>query len=352
MFGIYLLSILSIMLIFAGNVISYGGVFSSSSTLTVITLWAMFYLAYISINCFALSYGFKEYGKKHKLSRYLVFLLTAIIYNVGMTYMFHLYKPSNITMHYVGDSFFLLTNNAYWLFTAFTGMFLLSPVIDYLVDHISRETAIKTAWIIGLLGLYGLFSYGEFKDPLLIKGGRGIIWFTCLYFIGAIVKKHELYKVNLGKTALLGFCTFVLNGVFMLGLDKFVGNTYDDYFLSSLTPLLLVTSICIFYLFANMNSKQEKIMQFIDSSTIPTYLLASNSLFLGYIISNQFTSLASLPFYLVAMMILMISIALYVIALIIDLIRRGLFKVIRIDQFTLWIESLVQKLLNKLSKAN
>ena len=65
MFGIYILSMLSMMFIFAGNIVSYGGMFQSSSTLAVITLWAMFYLAYIAINCFALSYGFKEYGKKH-----------------------------------------------------------------------------------------------------------------------------------------------------------------------------------------------------------------------------------------------------------------------------------------------
>lgn len=350
MFGIYLLSILSIIFIFAGNVISYGGIFRSSSVLTVITLWAMFYLAYIAINCFALSYGFKEYGKKHKLSRYLGVLITAVIYNVGMAYVFHIYKPSSITMHYVGDAFLLLTNNAYWLFTAFTGMFLLSPVVDYLVDHISRETAIKAAWIIGLLGLYGLLTYGEFKDPFLIKGGRGIIWFTCLYFIGAIVRKHELYKVNVGKTALLGIITFVLNGVLMLGLDKLVGNTYDDYFLSSLTPLLLVTSLCLLYIFANMKSKQEKIMKFVDDSTVPAYLIASNSLFLSFIINNQFTSIASMPFYLIAIMVLMIALALYVISVIVDLMRRGLFKVIRIDSITSWIEASLTKLLNKITK--
>ena len=112
MFGIYILSMLSMVFIFAGNIVSYGGMFQSSSTLTVITLWAMFYLAYIAINCFALSYGFKEYGKKHKLSRYLLLLLTALIYNVALTYAFHLYKPENVTMHSVTHAFFLLSNNA------------------------------------------------------------------------------------------------------------------------------------------------------------------------------------------------------------------------------------------------
>ena len=140
------------------------------------------------------------------------------------------------------------SNNAYWLFTAFTGMFLLSPIVDYMVEHISRETAIKAVWIIGLLGFYGLFSAGELKDPLLFKSGRGIIWFTCLYFIGATVRKHELYKVNVSKTALIGLCSFVLNGFLMLSLDKFIGNTFDDYFLSALSPLLLVTSCQPFFI--------------------------------------------------------------------------------------------------------
>lgn len=349
MFGIYILSMLSMMFIFAGNIASYGGMFQSSSTLTVITLWAMFYLAYIAINCFALSYGFKEYGKKHKLSRYLPLLLTALIYNVALTYAFHLYKPENVTMHSVTHAFFLLSNNAYWLFTAFTGMFLLSPIVDYMVEHISRETAIKAVWIIGLLGFYGLFSAGELKDPLLFKSGRGIIWFTCLYFIGATVRKHELYKVNVSKTALIGLCSFVLNGFLMLSLDKFIGNTFDDYFLSALSPLLLVTSICLLYVFANMNSKQEKIVQFIDESTLCTYLLASHSLFLGYVLLNQFTTLAGMPFYLLALMVIMIALSLYLVALIIDLIRRGIFKVLRLEKLALWIETLFGKLLNKLS---
>ena len=329
MFGIYILSMLSMVFIFAGNIVSYGGMFQSSSTLTVITLWAMFYLAYIAINCFALSYGFKEYGKKHKLSRYLLLLLTALIYNVALTYAFHLYKPENVTMHSVTHAFFLLSNNAYWLFTAFTGMFLLSPIVDYMVEHISRETAIKAVWIIGLLGFYGLFSAGELKDPLLFKSGRGIIWFTCLY--------------------LIGLCSFVLNGFLMLSLDKFIGNTFDDYFLSALSPLLLVTSICLLYVFANMKSKQEKIVQFIDESTLCTYFLASHSLFLGYVLLNQFTTLAGMPFYLLALMVIMIALSLYVVALIIDLIRRGIFKVLRLEKLAFWIETLFGKLLNKLS---
>ena len=45
----------------------------------------------------------------------------------------------------------------------------------------------------------------------------------------------------------------------------------------------------------------------------------------------------------------MIALSLYVVALIIDLIRRGIFKVLRLEKLTLWIEALFGKLLNKLS---
>lgn len=349
MFGIFILSILSILFLFIGNVISYGGFFAASSTWTIICLWGLFYFAYIGINCFGLCYGFKEYGREHKLSRYLMLLLTAIIYNVVMTYCFHLYMPTQVTLHSVMDAFLLLSNNVNWFFTAFTGMFLLSPIIDYLVAHISRETAIKAAWVVGLLGLYGLMTAGELKDPFLLKGGHGIVWFTCLYFIGAIVREHQLYQVNLNKTALLGIGTFILNGILMLSLDKFVGNAYDDYFLSSLTPLLAITSLCLFYLFANMKSSQEAIAKWIDESTICTYLLASQPLLLSHVLMNQFISFAGMPFYFVVMLILMTSLSLYVLALMIDCIRRGLFKLMRIEKFTLWIEKGCQNIINRLT---
>ena len=45
----------------------------------------------------------------------------------------------------------------------------------------------------------------------------------------------------------------------------------------------------------------------------------------------------------------MIALSLYVVALIIDLIRRGIFKVLRLEKLALWIETLFGKLLNKLS---
>ena len=104
-----------------------------------------------------------------------------------------------------------------------------------------------------------------------------------------------------------------------------------------------------YYVFANMKSKQEKIVQIIDESTLCTYFLASHSLFLGYVLLNQFTTLAGMPFYLLVLMVIMIALSLYVVALIIDLIRRGIFKVLRLEKLALWIETLFGKLLNKLS---
>ena len=56
-----------------------------------------------------------------------------------------------------------------------------------------------------------------------------------------------------------------------------------------------------------------------------------------------------MPFYLLALMVIMIALSLYVVALIIDLIRRGIFKVLRLEKLALWIETLFGKLLNKLS---
>ena len=41
MFGIYILSMLSMMFIFAGNIASYGGMFQSSSILTVTSLLSL-----------------------------------------------------------------------------------------------------------------------------------------------------------------------------------------------------------------------------------------------------------------------------------------------------------------------
>lgn len=85
------------------------------------------------------------------------------------------------------------TTEQYWYFTAYTGVFFIAPLINACVQKLDNTVLRKYGMdIVVLFSVCTTFS-GVLEDTFYLKGGYCFSWLALLYFLGAVIKKTQLF---------------------------------------------------------------------------------------------------------------------------------------------------------------
>ncbi len=147
------------------HVLGQGGVIGAATpfSATYETSWLLMAFLLVAVNCFVLITGYVSYGKEKKFYRLFTLWLEVIFYSVVITTIFKFIYPDEIGLEHFWKGIIptLYTKgqfSRYWFFTAYAGMFLLSPFVNLGLKHFSY-----------LLG--GRFAFLAEQNPLVMVGG-------------------------------------------------------------------------------------------------------------------------------------------------------------------------------------
>lgn len=191
--GIELLRIFSMLGIIGGHFLLFTNMtssvvqFSGNYYLT----WFLYAINFVGTNCFILisGYFYSEITFSWiKLGRTWG---TVFFYSIGITIILMIVGFKSYSMIELIKAATPFMNRQYWFMTDYLGVYLFSPFLNLLIEHMSAEQHKKL--VIISITVFSILPSLWIGGGLDDSKGNSVIWFTVLYIVGAYIRRYGLH---------------------------------------------------------------------------------------------------------------------------------------------------------------
>lgn len=350
--GIDLLRVISMLGVVVLHVMGHGGVLKlCQSPLKFSLAWFLEILAYPAVNCFVLISGYIGYrGDKvfPKLKNILSLFFTVLFYSVTIGAVFMALGLREVSVAEVLKCLQPTTKGTYWFFSSYVGLFLLSPFINLLVHRSNLKQA-----VIFLLVFFTFSLVSVRQDTFDLLDGYSVIWMVLVYAVGGILKKYDFTKLFSRWIWLL-----VVAVVFLLTWVTKVGFYYSSVpywqeqhgnLVNYTSPTIVLMAIGLLAVFSTMRcSGAQKVLSFFSVSAFSVYLIHDNPFVRKTLVAEIRHIVAPLHNVWLALSVLGFVVGIFIACILIDKVRIGLFRLLRVDPLCVRIEGLVKRAVNGL----
>lgn len=354
-YGIDLMRIISMFYVIVLHVLGQGGVLNATQAGThpYDVSWFLEIWAYCAVDIFGLIsgyVGFHQNDRPVKYSNYISLWLEVAAYGLVVTFAYWLRHPELVTKADFLQMCLPVSNQLYWYFTAYTGLFLIMPVLNHGIQKMSERTLRKM-----LVVLIAAFScYSTLRDVFSMGTGYTFIWLVILYLIGAIMKKCNIgKKIRPLKAFILIVLLMLFTWIWKLKGLTWQGTTFTitpDLFVSYVSPTVLLTAML--YLIGasklNISDRLAKIIEFGGSSAFAAYLLNNQKSVWNYGMNQRFVYMAGLHSYVIPLHVFGFAAGFVIASILIDKVRMLVFRLLHIRQFSEWIDRKAHEFMNRI----
>lgn len=202
-----------------------------------------------------------------------------------------------------------------WFMACYLILMLISPYLNKFAEALGQQEYKRMLIVLMIiLSLLPTVSYaGSINNVVLRQGGKCLTYFIFIYLIGRYIRLH--HDVQYNRWGLWGIhlvCTFM---IFILNMivSKII-HADCSLFIFDCSPFILLSSLCIFYLFKSW-SFSNRFINWISSSVLAFYLIGNIYQFIDNKWAHLATFSASSSFYIV---VIVMSFAIWILALIVD----------------------------------
>lgn len=363
--GIDLLRIVCMLLVCMLHVCGQGGAMARVSGHE--ETWRCVYLlevaAYCAVDTYGLISGYVGLDAQHRPSRLLELWLTVFWYSAlgSLAGVFFFHLPAEEGTLY--KALFPTLWSTYWYFSAYVGVFLFSPYLNRMVKALSGKEKRRLIWL--LIAVCSVLTMiprvaktgGDF---LKLGAGYSFSWLVILYVIGACIR--DLTRVRPPKSVapsekgqvrrdflhrstrfygMLYLVLVILTWYFKFPLEawtrrRFGEVRYGFLFLSYMGPTVLVCAICLLMIFSRLKIRGKWIRQgihFLAPMAFSVYLVQVQPYFWTYVLREAFAFIARREPGDAVLLVFLWTLLLYLGCTAVDLIRAGVFRILRIRAF-------------------
>lgn len=281
---------------------------------------------------FILLSAYYSIDKKFNLKRILNLWGKTIFYSLLIFLLFKIFGQKTNDF----QSLFPVISGQYWFIDAYLIMSFLSPILNIIMNKLNKK---QNTFLV----IFGIVTLGVIRvlvNPTGILMGA-MLPFIFLYIIGAYIKKYvdirpkELYMTKYILIAVI----ITLLSIIIYSVAKRINNAVIIYLLTIIfngieeynSLLGVLMSVYIFMRFRTITIKSKtftKIISFIVPSIFSVYLIHENVnlkkvLWVNLGIMNFANSWLMVPY------ILLMIISVFITCVIIDLIKRGIYYLVK-----------------------
>lgn len=352
-YGIDLLKIMAMMFIVMHHILGHGGVLNGNlMSVSYNFLWSLEAILVCSVDCFAMVSGFVGYkqNKKVKYSRYFELWFQVTFYSVGITVIM-LFLSNEVGIFDLAKSFLPVTFNQYWYFSAYTGVFLMMPFLNFIVDKMEADN-LRKAILVCILAFSFYASVGSrWSDPFKLNNGYSIVWLSFMYLLGAILKKYKFHeKYSTKKTVTFLLVCFGIKILWIYGIGKWIGHGFSGVSYSYLAPTTVGISIGLIMIFSKIRAGEylKKIVTSLGPTTFGVYLLHEQIFFSKNFITDKFVFVTQYNLGVIILVLVGSMIVIFLSGSLIDRIRAYVFRVVKVRKICQKIEEIFDKIFVKL----
>ena len=280
------------------------------------------------VDCYALISGFVGY-RENKYTRntvnFMVMWCQTVFYGLIITLIMSITGVCTADLYSYLSAMLPLTENQYWYFTAYFGVFLCAPFINMAIDRMSSSSALPVCT--GIILFFSVLPY--MTDLFELYGGYNSAWLILLYIVGALLKKDGIYRSFNNSTVLVILLIAFTALNFAVGMMK---NPDSAEVFRYTDPLVLADSIVLLLLFANakVGKAMQKAAEFTAPAVFGVFLIHTQKKLFASVFSTAFLWIADLPSVLPALAVLGCSAVILIACILVDKLRIKLFELIKL----------------------
>lgn len=339
-----LLRIISMFFIVVYHVLVHGQILEhATGSMELMTVFIEAFIL-VHVNSFILITGYFQCKSKMKLGKVLSLNNATWFYKVVIMLIligFGIISPDIIS---IIQTFLPIDFGIYWFISSYLILYLISPILNKVIDNSTKKDLQKIIIILFIVvSLLSTFTKDVFFNTIT---GRSLSTFILLYFIGAYIR---LYPTNISYfmkpftleakriiyIILFLFCvifsTFCWLGYDYLGqfgsLSREISTILGYTHISYASPIVILQSIFYFLIFSTLSFKSRKV-NFIAKHVLGIYLIHENIYIRTYLYDwLGFSNIESVTIRTL-LYVVIISVAIFIISLIIEIVRQIIFKFI------------------------
>ena len=342
-YGIDLLRIISMLMVPIVHVIGQGGILGTAVPFSIQyeSAWMLMSFVLVAVNCFILITGYVYYGKETKYYRLATLWIEVLFYSILILLLFYFMFPTEfgfedvwkniIPTFYTKGQF-----SRYWFFTAYVGMFLISPFVNIALKYFDKKQDL--AAFLSLFIIFSLLPTILNQDMAFnLNEGYSVLWFVVLYYTGGLLHKYEIFKKLKSNKWLLIYIVCSLISWSIIYILESLGLIETGFGLYSfncyLSPLYFIGGIALFCVFKNIKITKSfsiSMIKFFAPVCFGVYLIHDNMIVDKYVLAKKFAFLANMDPISMIIGIILVGVGIFVACSLIDWIRELLFRKLKV----------------------
>lgn len=342
---------------------------SAASGLLAASHWNEFFrlvpdaFAVCAVNGFALISGYVGVGRRWKPANWAVLWADGVFYNFVLLALESRYQGNVIGKADIVRQFLPVTMTSFWYLTMYTGVFVLMPLMNHLLETMPRRRLAGT--LLAMLALFSAWSSFAGKIGMFsLLGGFSTGWLAILYLVGGYIRRYDVAaRVGAKKGAALYVGAAVFNLLLRFGHtylaehsalvhlweSTILQGTMDwmDWYIS---PSTFLEALGLLLLFANLHPSAQ---------LLPYIKWAAPLVFGGYLFHDRFLQITpvlieltgkigALPGLQAMGAALVFALAIFVFSQMVDFLRAQLFRLFRVNTLAVQWEDAMRRIWNAL----
>lgn len=357
-YGIDLLRITAMIMIVVLHVLNRGGIIKNAVpfTLKYEIAWGLEILCYIGVNLYALISGYAGLYSKYK-----PYKLIPMWFQVELYTLLSVLLGSTLGSYKINNpiSYFLpITYNGYWYFTAYAGLFLFIPLLNKAILSLDKKSFERMFVFAALmLSVFALFCE---NNAIGLKKGYSTIFLMILYMLGGYLRKYDIPS-RFSKAQL--WVVFIISSVLSFVeknletlIEKVTGGKLREmgiHFAAYNNLLFIISAVALFMIFTKLtitNGFLIKIIKLLAPLTFGVYIIHLSPA-VWYYLNNSTKFLLDKPIAVMVLGIILFTAGIYLSCSLIEYIRFQLFRILKIEELSKLIYSLIVKIWHRAGKS-
>lgn len=308
------------------------------------------------VNLYVLITGYFLFNKSFKSIRFVKVWFLALFYGLIITAIIRTVNPDKVSLYNLLSTLRPWGSGPYWFVKQYLGLLIAAPLLGYVAKSITRAQFKILLLVFFILGTNFTLYIGSlpFGESLVFDRGFSFIWFVCLFFTGAYIRRFGFKFVDFKYFFILSLIVwlYTVGRVILFHLIfhsdlHFVNYDYNGF------PYLL--AVLFFCWVKNLHFKENIFTRFlvrIAPYTFAVYLIHDNKYIRSYLYGIGGVNPELLNNAWMIPHIILFSIVVFITCIVIDVLRERLFVLCRIDKMQThvanrldqWIEKLICKL--------
>ncbi|MDF2865671.1 MAG: hypothetical protein K0R72_483 [Clostridia bacterium] len=257
--GLDLLRIISMLMIVMLHYLGKGGALSTAyGTSTNYLSWIIEAFCIVAVNCYVYITGYFLVNSNFKIKKILKLWGQVLFYSLSIYFVLLFTNLIDFNIKEMIVSFMPIITKQYWFITVYILLYILSPFLNVMIKNLSKKQFKSLIFIL----VFVFCICTTLLDPKYILDsttGYGIIWFICLYFIGAYIRLHHNKDDKKNIYNLLIYFVITVMVIFSRLIITYIFQRYNFNIIDELrfyqynSISIFISSLFLFIYFKNLN---------------------------------------------------------------------------------------------------